>query len=105
MLETDSSKVDGSKLPCLAQWRRDYTMETILIELRRYDEKTDALHCILTQSDTWLCHNTRSCLSLRKGLHSSQPECENVLTEDGTLVTTIDDYDSDFHGVSATKHC
>lgn len=29
-------KVDPSKLPCLANWKRDYTMETILIELRRY---------------------------------------------------------------------
>ena len=31
-----SLKVDSSLLPCLAQWKRDYTMETILIELRRY---------------------------------------------------------------------
>jgi ubiquitin-conjugating enzyme E2 variant len=23
------------KLPCLAQWKRDFTMETVLIELRR----------------------------------------------------------------------
>jgi ubiquitin-conjugating enzyme E2 variant len=29
-------QVDPSKLPCLANWKRDYTMETILIELRRY---------------------------------------------------------------------
>lgn len=29
-------KVDPSKVPCLAQWKRDYTMETILLELRRY---------------------------------------------------------------------
>ncbi|KAG9230549.1 ubiquitin-conjugating enzyme/RWD-like protein [Amylocarpus encephaloides] len=28
--------VDPSKLPCLANWNRDMTMETILIELRRY---------------------------------------------------------------------
>lgn len=28
-------QVDNSKLPCLAQWKRDFTMETILIELRR----------------------------------------------------------------------
>lgn len=30
------AQVDPSKLPCLAQWKRDFTMETILIELRRY---------------------------------------------------------------------
>jgi ubiquitin-conjugating enzyme E2 variant len=29
-------QVDPSKLPCLAQWKREYTMETVLIELRRY---------------------------------------------------------------------
>jgi ubiquitin-conjugating enzyme E2 variant len=28
-------KVDPTKLPCLVQWKRDFTMETILIELRR----------------------------------------------------------------------
>ncbi|KAJ9495372.1 E2 ubiquitin-conjugating protein mms2 [Exophiala xenobiotica] len=33
---TSKLKVDPSKLPCLANWKRDYTMETILIELRRY---------------------------------------------------------------------
>lgn len=32
----DSFQVDATKLPCLAQWKRDFTMETILIELRRY---------------------------------------------------------------------
>ncbi|KAJ5729989.1 UBC-like protein [Penicillium malachiteum] len=31
-----NGKVDPTKLPCLAQWKRDYTMETVLIELRRY---------------------------------------------------------------------
>jgi ubiquitin-conjugating enzyme E2 variant len=30
------AQVDNTKLPCLAQWKRDFTMETILIELRRY---------------------------------------------------------------------
>jgi len=29
-------KVDAKKLPCLVQWQRNFTMETILIELRRY---------------------------------------------------------------------
>jgi ubiquitin-conjugating enzyme E2 variant len=29
-------QVDATKLPCLAQWKREFTMETILIELRRY---------------------------------------------------------------------
>lgn len=28
--------VDPKMLPCLAQWKRDNTMETVLIELRRY---------------------------------------------------------------------
>ena len=31
-----SAQVEGSKLPCLSQWKRENTMETILIELRRY---------------------------------------------------------------------
>jgi len=31
-----TGKVDPTKLPCLVQWRREFTMETILIELRRY---------------------------------------------------------------------
>ena len=31
-----SLQVDASKLPCLSQWKRDYNMETVLIELRRY---------------------------------------------------------------------
>jgi len=35
-VDQKTGKVDPSKLPCLASWRRDYTMETILIELRRY---------------------------------------------------------------------
>lgn len=29
-------KVNPSKLPCLANWKRENTMETILIELRRF---------------------------------------------------------------------
>ncbi|KAL2353870.1 ubiquitin-conjugating enzyme/RWD-like protein [Cryomyces antarcticus] len=29
-------RVDPSRLPCLVQWRREFTMETILIELRRF---------------------------------------------------------------------
>lgn len=31
-----NGKVDPTKLPCLSQWKREFTMETILIELRRY---------------------------------------------------------------------
>ncbi|OBT88233.1 hypothetical protein VE02_02799 [Pseudogymnoascus sp. 03VT05] len=31
-----NGQVDPSKLPCLAQWKREYTMETVLIDLRRY---------------------------------------------------------------------
>jgi len=30
------SQVDPTKLPCLANWSRDNTMETVLIELRRF---------------------------------------------------------------------
>jgi ubiquitin-conjugating enzyme E2 variant len=32
---TKPTQVDPTKLPCLVQWKRDFTMETILIELRR----------------------------------------------------------------------
>lgn len=35
-VDQKTGKVDAARLPCMAQWRRDYTMETILIELRRY---------------------------------------------------------------------
>ncbi|KAF2668028.1 UBC-like protein [Microthyrium microscopicum] len=31
-----NGRVDPTKLPCLVQWKREFTMETILIELRRY---------------------------------------------------------------------
>jgi ubiquitin-conjugating enzyme E2 variant len=31
-----SMQVDLSTLPTLATWKRDYTMETILLELRRF---------------------------------------------------------------------
>ncbi|KAM0201352.1 hypothetical protein ACHAPI_002229 [Fusarium lateritium] len=31
--------VDPSQLPCLAQWKRENTMETVLIELRRYVDR------------------------------------------------------------------
>jgi ubiquitin-protein ligase len=29
-------QVDLSKLPSIANWKRDFTMETVLIEIRRY---------------------------------------------------------------------
>ncbi|KAH0562163.1 Ubiquitin-conjugating enzyme spm2 [Trichoglossum hirsutum] len=32
-----NGKVDPTKLGCLAQWKRDFTMETVLIELRRLE--------------------------------------------------------------------
>ncbi len=35
-IDQKNGKVDPTKLPCLSQWKRDFTMETILIELRRY---------------------------------------------------------------------
>ena len=31
-----TGKVDLSKLPAISTWKREYTMETILIEIRRY---------------------------------------------------------------------
>jgi ubiquitin-conjugating enzyme E2 variant len=31
----NTSQVDPSRVPCLAQWKRDFTMETILVELRK----------------------------------------------------------------------
>ncbi|KAF7592757.1 hypothetical protein BBP40_012515 [Aspergillus hancockii] len=33
-VDARTGKVDPTKLPCLAQWKRDYTMETILLEMR-----------------------------------------------------------------------
>ncbi|MCJ1366750.1 E2 ubiquitin-conjugating protein mms2 [Acarospora aff. strigata] len=42
-----TGRVDPSKLPCLSQWRRDYTMETILIELRR-QVRQNLPQCCLT---------------------------------------------------------
>ncbi|KAG2221351.1 hypothetical protein INT45_012397, partial [Circinella minor] len=30
-----NGKVESSRLPCLAQWRRTYSLETVLTELRR----------------------------------------------------------------------
>jgi len=35
-IDQKTGKVDPTKLPCLSQWKREFTMETILIELRRY---------------------------------------------------------------------
>jgi len=34
-VDSATGKVDPTKLPCLVQWKREFTMETILIELRR----------------------------------------------------------------------
>lgn len=31
-----NGRVDLSKLPSIATWKRDFTMETVLIEIRRY---------------------------------------------------------------------
>jgi len=38
-------QVDPEKLPCLKDWKRDYTMETILIELRRFVPLPGKGHC------------------------------------------------------------
>ncbi|EEA20359.1 E2 ubiquitin-conjugating protein mms2 [Talaromyces marneffei ATCC 18224] len=35
-VDSRTGKVDLSTLPTLATWKRDYTMETILLELRRF---------------------------------------------------------------------
>ncbi|RMZ80460.1 hypothetical protein DV737_g2973, partial [Chaetothyriales sp. CBS 132003] len=48
-VDQKTGKVDPSKLPCLAHWKRDYTMETILIELRR---SVAARGCLLLQMQT-----------------------------------------------------
>ncbi|KAL7621841.1 hypothetical protein AAE478_007341 [Parahypoxylon ruwenzoriense] len=41
--------VDPGQLPCLANWKRENTMETILIELRRYMASSFALYRALLQ--------------------------------------------------------
>ena len=35
-VNASNGKVDLSKLPSIANWKRDFTMETVLIEIRRY---------------------------------------------------------------------
>lgn len=35
MINQSARQVDPTKLPCMVQWKRDFNMETILIELRR----------------------------------------------------------------------
>ncbi|KAI5304331.1 E2 ubiquitin-conjugating protein mms2 [Ascosphaera pollenicola] len=35
-VDQKTGEFDPSKLPCLYNWKRDYTMETVLLELRRY---------------------------------------------------------------------
>ena len=60
-------QVDASKLPCMAQWKRENTMETILIELRRYvtplasRSRTELRP--FARLGTWLSPSTRSCHS------------------------------------------
>lgn len=34
-VDQNTGVVDPSKLPCLNHWKRSYTMETVLVELRR----------------------------------------------------------------------
>lgn len=64
-------KVDPSKLPCLIQWKREFTMETILIELRRYVARYLQPLPLLTRPATWPSHSTRRFLSRRKVPHIS----------------------------------
>lgn len=35
-VDARSGKVDLSKMPSISVWKRDFTMETVLIEIRRY---------------------------------------------------------------------
>src|ERR1700761_3803261 len=64
---TTWAQVDPSKLPCLANWKRDYTMETILIELRRYVQRTsEGYRRLKAYTDTWLFLSTKNCHSLKK---------------------------------------
>ncbi|KAK6363659.1 E2 ubiquitin-conjugating protein mms2 [Orbilia blumenaviensis] len=35
-VDPDNGKVDPTKLQCLGNWKREYTMETVLVELRRF---------------------------------------------------------------------
>jgi hypothetical protein len=75
-LFTDLAQVDPTKLPCLAQWKRDYTMETILLELRRYSQ-TNIWQCLSVLSNfKWsgTCHylNTKSSHSHRKARPSKE---------------------------------
>lgn len=53
--------VDPKMLPCLAQWKRDNTMETVLIELRRsgLSQSFDIRVRLLTEAGTWLPQPTR----------------------------------------------
>ena len=37
-VDSRNGKVDLSKLPSISTWKRDFTMETVLIEIRRYAE-------------------------------------------------------------------
>jgi ubiquitin-protein ligase len=64
----EHSQVDPAKLPCLAQWKREYTMETVLIELRRYvcSRFVVSRDIVLIVSGTWPYRNTRSFLSLQR---------------------------------------
>ncbi|KAG7006656.1 hypothetical protein G7Y79_00013g034280 [Physcia stellaris] len=49
-----TGKVDPSRLPCLYQWKRENTMETILIELRRCAHSNGCLNSKLTLSDRFM---------------------------------------------------
>ena len=58
--------MDPSKLPCLTQWKRDYNMETVLIELRR---------SVISQSSiAWVCF----ALTLVSQIHGSAPAQETA---------------------------
>lgn len=50
-------QVDPSKLPCLSQWKRENTMETILIELRRFvDVHTSLSSAFLMLYTRYMAH-------------------------------------------------
>jgi len=50
--------VDPAKLPCLANWSRDNTMETVLIELRRYVGPISRCVGLLLTDGRYMAHPT-----------------------------------------------
>lgn len=71
--------VDPKQLPCLANWKRENTMETVLIELRRYGSPTSRAPYKIARdkftnldTDTWPRVNARSFRSHPRALYSRE---------------------------------